>query len=274
MSEGVSDDDAAVADAMMGKRTKETTKDCYSWCIRDALLWFRIKRPDCLTADGSEFRIPIPIDALHEFFGHMCSVAHKLSKLPPGSSADPEDPDPPAFTTVNNYKSALLDLYKGQDITIPAETRSRLGQILDGYNKQLNELRRRGLVALTEGKRELSFSGFLMLAKKLCRRILLTDTWEAPWRLLCLCGHTFCSAGICSAGANRWREQVRPYSHIPRCDLKPKDHINHRRAKVVAQYLEQQVLKAEPRLLPEGVRQIRQLRPADNDRIFEVVYDR
>jgi hypothetical protein len=66
---------------------------------------------------------------------------------------------------------------------------------------------------------------------------------------------------------------VRPYSHIPRCDLKPKDHINHRRAKVVAQYLEQQVLKAEPRLLPEGVRQIRQLRPADNDRIFEVVYD-
>jgi hypothetical protein len=123
-----------------------------------------------LNADLSEFCLPIPDAALSDFFGYLCSCAHELSKLKDDEDPDPEDPDPAAYSSVALYRSALLDLYKIAEVPIPSSTRPMMKEILDGYEKLLNNLKRRGLFRITEGKRELQFSGFEMITKKFMKK--------------------------------------------------------------------------------------------------------
>jgi hypothetical protein len=66
----------------------------------------------------------------------------------------------------------LLDLYKipTPKVPIPDSTRAQMKEILDGYEKLLNDLKKRGLFRLTEGKRELQFSGYEMLCAKFMKK--------------------------------------------------------------------------------------------------------
>jgi hypothetical protein len=172
MAASAADSPAAVAQAMMDKRTVEETKIRYRSIVDDSLIWFRANRRDCLDASLSEFLLPIPDDALSDFFGFLCSRAHELSKLTDEEEPDPDDPEPAAFSSVGLYRSALLDLYKSRTpkIPIPASTRAQMKDILDGYEKLLNNLKKRGLFRVTEGKRELQFSGYDMLSKKFMKK--------------------------------------------------------------------------------------------------------
>eukprot|EP00601_Ochromonadales_sp_CCMP2298_P017230 CAMPEP_0173240928 /NCGR_PEP_ID=MMETSP1142-20121109/14067_1 /TAXON_ID=483371 /ORGANISM="non described non described, Strain CCMP2298" /LENGTH=331 /DNA_ID=CAMNT_0014172161 /DNA_START=147 /DNA_END=1140 /DNA_ORIENTATION=+ len=166
------DTPSAVAAAMRDKRTVAETKSRYKNIVKDSIAWFKLHRPRCLNAELTEFILPIPDDALSDFFGFLCSCAHERSKLKAEEEPDPGDLEPAAYSSVALYRSALLDLYKipTPKVPIPDSTRAQMKEILDGYEKLLNDLKKRGLFRLTEGKRELQFSGYEMLCAKFMKK--------------------------------------------------------------------------------------------------------
>jgi hypothetical protein len=164
------DADSAAAVAMGAAVTEKNTKDRYRSCVADALIWFREKRPNCLNQNNTAFTIPIPVDALIKFFGHLCSIAHERSKMGDDEELDPEDVEPPPLSSVSLYRSALFDLYRGADVPVPPATTLQVKKILDGYKKLINNLRKRGLAPLSEGKRDLQFGGYCMMSKKFMKK--------------------------------------------------------------------------------------------------------
>jgi hypothetical protein len=159
---GSEDADSAAAAAMGDARTEINTKNRYRSCVVDSMIWFQAKRPDCLNTQQTEFVIPIPVDALIKFFGHLCSPAHQRSAMREGEKLGDDDVEPPPYSSVSLYRSAIFDLWKQLKIPVPADTTLQLKRILDGYEKVLNNLRRRGLAKITEGKKDLGFDGYRM----------------------------------------------------------------------------------------------------------------
>jgi hypothetical protein len=119
-----------------------------------------------LNTQQTEFVIPIPVDALIKFFGHLCSIAHQRSALREGEELGDDDVESPPYSSVSLYRSAIFDLWKQLKIPVPADTTLQQKRILDGYEKVLNNLRRRGLAKITEGKKDLGFDGYRMLSEK------------------------------------------------------------------------------------------------------------
>eukprot|EP00644_Phytophthora_capsici_P008981 jgi/Phyca11/68153/gw1.6.559.1 len=97
-------------------------------------VWLASHYPETIDSD-ERIRIPLPKDAVLGFFGHICSPAHVCDR----DSVDSKNPQ--------------LDM--------------ELRRVLEGYEKVINNLKKRGLMKINEGKRQLKVSGFELLALKL-----------------------------------------------------------------------------------------------------------
>lgn len=159
-----------IAENLQSKRTSAGTKGTYGSKVKKAIEWFKEHRPHCLSSQKTEFVLPIPCKELKEFFGHLCSAAHEREKLKSAEEITAEMEDPSSSSTVVGYRSAIMDLYRTAKIEMDATTKLELGMLLDGYDKLLTSLKRRGLMKISEGKRPISGSGYSMLAEKFMKR--------------------------------------------------------------------------------------------------------
>ncbi|POM65723.1 Hypothetical protein PHPALM_18522 [Phytophthora palmivora] len=76
------------------------------------------------------------------FFGHICSTAHARDR--------------------DN-----LDSNEAPTVPLSAACVGGLRRVLEGYEKVINNLKKRCLVKINEGKRQLKASGYELLAEKL-----------------------------------------------------------------------------------------------------------
>ncbi|KAE8960226.1 hypothetical protein PF011_g30165, partial [Phytophthora fragariae] len=77
------------------------------------------------------------------------------------------------------YRSALVDVYRAKLLEMDPQLDTELRRVLEGYEKVINSLKKRGLMKINEGKRQLKLSGFELLALKLMtiRPVKKGQTW-------------------------------------------------------------------------------------------------
>lgn len=157
-------DDAGIASAMADLRTKKNTKGRYQKCNEAATRWFAEHHPECLTPHG-QIDIPIPTAAAIEFLASHCRRGYERSKVKDGDEIPEGQLKPYAYSSLNNFCSALKDLYKQKNIAPTADLDSEISKLILGYQKLLNDLRKRGLFRITEGKQALTSTGYYMLSE-------------------------------------------------------------------------------------------------------------
>ncbi|EEY56557.1 uncharacterized protein PITG_10103 [Phytophthora infestans T30-4] len=96
--------------------------------------WLALHFPQTIDSITKKMLIPLPKEAILVFLGHICSPAH------------------------------MCDRDK-----VCAQDTSKLRRVLKGYEKVINDLKKRGLMKINEGKRQLKGSGFELLALKLMK---------------------------------------------------------------------------------------------------------
>jgi len=166
-----------VAAALQNKRTADSTKQTYKSRINQALIWFSAHAPQCLTTDKKAFKLDIPWKkGLEGFFSHLCAAAVLRDKLKSVEEITADMPDPLSVSTIVGYRSAFVDLYTTVKKEMPLNTKLELARTLDGYEKQITSLKRRGLMKISEGKRPISGSGYAMLAEKFMKRNVVRTT--------------------------------------------------------------------------------------------------
>ncbi|OWZ02720.1 hypothetical protein PHMEG_00025674 [Phytophthora megakarya] len=157
-----------VARTLQAKRLKITTRKTYSSKLNRLSEWLSLHYPDCVSREDERSKIKLPLEksVVLEFFGSICFVAAELDKL------DVNTGDlgvPLSSSCVKGYRSALVDLYKNEQRILNPDTDRELNILLEGYDKLINDLRKRGLMKISEGKQYLKSSGYSLLASTLMK---------------------------------------------------------------------------------------------------------
>ncbi|KAF1329778.1 hypothetical protein FI667_g5621, partial [Globisporangium splendens] len=144
-----------VAQKLTERRACPSMKQTYQRKVNVMTDWLRTHHRETLNDDLQAIRIPINKDAVLAFFGHICAPAWQCD----GNSTVGNDKLPMSASCVFGYRSAL--------------------STLDGYQKLLNDSKKRGLMKVKEGKRHLKSCGYSLLAIKLMQQT--PDSCSQTW---------------------------------------------------------------------------------------------
>ncbi|KAJ8561493.1 hypothetical protein ON010_g8188 [Phytophthora cinnamomi] len=73
---------------------------------------------------------------------------------------------PLSTSCVWGYRSALVDVYRSKLLELDPQLDTELRRVLEGYEKVINDLKKRGLLKINEGKHQLKANGYELLARK------------------------------------------------------------------------------------------------------------
>ena len=137
---------SSAAGALIDARVVSSTKRQYQ---------FKLKHIEHFvsTTYGQPLTIPLNLDVILNFFGWLTETKHK--------------DQPAAFSTVRQYKSALVWLYKEKKIIFPPEVHQGIETLLQGYKRKVSELKLAGKMPVFEGKHHLTYEGYRKLAESL-----------------------------------------------------------------------------------------------------------
>ena len=167
-------DAETIARNMANKKTKESTKKNYNSKINFMLEYLTEYAPEGMESDSNDVnsvKIPIDDDVLLKFFGYIMASAHARSKLKSRDDVPPGEDDPWSSSQISGFKSAIVALYSAENCKMNERVESQLKGMLDGYEKVINDLKKRGLMKIGEGKNPLPFQGYILLAKKLATAV-------------------------------------------------------------------------------------------------------
>lgn len=170
------EDGAEVAAQLKDMKTSKGTKQSYAGKMKAVIAWCEVNQPEALEPDKSKIKLPMSTPHLVSFFEHLCNDGVKRGALK--SSEDiTEDMDVPlSVSTVQGYRSAIVDRHNSVTPKLPFDADGELAQMLDGYEKLINQLKQRGLMNISEGKRPISGSGYGMIAEKFMKAKVDKDT--------------------------------------------------------------------------------------------------
>jgi hypothetical protein len=164
LAEGETNED--IAEQMKAKKTKKNTKDNYG-SKNKQLLAFVIKHKDDFATnetvlnDGVEsLRIPFDDEGavLKQFFGHIMASASSRNKLQTQSEIPVGEEDPWSVAQIKGFRSAIVSLYTDLNKQISREVDLEIGSMIDGYEKVIVDLKRRGLMKVDEGMYIVAYS--------------------------------------------------------------------------------------------------------------------
>ncbi|KAK1934611.1 hypothetical protein P3T76_011220 [Phytophthora citrophthora] len=158
-------DEADVMQSLQSKRTKTSTKKTYSSKITTLISWLKAHRPNTVDESSNAMCLPLPKDVIMAFFGHICSAAQACDQDNMASSV--ASSTPLAVSTVWGFRSALVDVYRKQNVLWDSKIDDALCSALEGYEKTINDLKKRGLMKVNEGKHQLTMSGFELVLLKM-----------------------------------------------------------------------------------------------------------
>jgi hypothetical protein len=144
-------DAAAIAANMAGKKTKENTKQQYSGKVNFLREYLKNEDPEALDEED-DISIPVNDDnVLVKFFGFIMASAYARDKLQSPDDIPEDEADPWSVSQINGYKSAIVSLYTAQDLKLSDKVDTKLKGMIDGYEKLITSLKKRGLMKIGEG---------------------------------------------------------------------------------------------------------------------------
>ena len=135
------------ADALIDARVVRGTKATYQGKIN------LIRQFYTEHLQHSDLTLPVQRDDIHSFFGWLIDSKHKDK--------------PAAFSTVRQYKSALVWYYKEQQLIMQPEINQGLETLLNGYKRKVSDYKLEGKMPVFEGKYHLTYDGYCLLAEAL-----------------------------------------------------------------------------------------------------------
>jgi len=148
------------------RRTTISTKNSYKNKIIMIKKWIAKHHSQFVVND--KLVLPLPENVILGYFGSLCAAGYSRNELSGPQSIDESaanEPYSPDYVT--GFRSALVDYYSKNGMTISDEFNNKWKGLLKGYEKICNDLRKRGLMQLQAGKRHLRRDGYLLLCKKL-----------------------------------------------------------------------------------------------------------
>lgn len=137
---------SSAADALIDARVVSGTKRSYQQKLKQINHFVS-------STYGRPLTVPLDLGVILNFFGWLTEVKHKDK--------------PAAFSTVRQYKSALVWLYKEEKTIFPADVNQGLETLLKGYKRKVGELKMAGKMPVFEGKHHLTYDGYRTLALSL-----------------------------------------------------------------------------------------------------------
>jgi len=156
---------ASAADALIDARVVRGTKANYQGKIN------LIKQFYSEHLHQDDLTLPVHRDDIHSFFGWLIDTKHKDK--------------PAAFSTVRQYKSALVWYYKEHELIMQPEINQGLETLLNGYKRRVSDYKLEGKMPVFEGKYHLTFDGYCLLACSLFKAELISQMLFG-WPLLVL----------------------------------------------------------------------------------------
>ncbi|KAF4150570.1 hypothetical protein GN958_ATG00232, partial [Phytophthora infestans] len=150
---------ASVAQSLQSKRTKISTKRTYHSKVNAMTAWLALHFPQTIDSITKKMLIPLPKEAILVFLIISVVLLTCVTAISLPLSA----------SCIWGYRSALVDVCRAQLIELDHLIDTELRRVLEGYEKVINDLKKRGLMKINEGKRQLKGSGFELLALKLMK---------------------------------------------------------------------------------------------------------
>ena len=150
---------AASTELVWGRRTADGTVSGYRNKLAHMVEFFsRQESFVLLTEDRRSIKVPIEDEDMNkvlEFFGYLASPAYERRQLSDPDEITNEMAEPYSDSTIDGYRSALLSLYKNsRPVLVPSDLiTASLTQFIVSYRNLINDLRQKGLVKLTQGKK-------------------------------------------------------------------------------------------------------------------------
>ncbi|KAI9985915.1 hypothetical protein PInf_024706 [Phytophthora infestans] len=129
---------ASVAQSLQSKRTKISTKRTYQSKVNAMTAWLALHFPQTIDSITKKMLIPLPKEAILDFFGHICSPPHMCDRDNMG--AQDASSLPLSASCIWGYRSALVDVYRAQLIELDPLIDTELRRVLEGYQKVINDL--------------------------------------------------------------------------------------------------------------------------------------
>lgn len=133
-------DHGDVANAMKAKRTSMGTKGNYNSKISHYIKWAERHTPLCIV--NNEVTLPMNKESVLSFFGHICSPAYERLNISDPLDVLEDADDPYSVSHIKGYRSAFVNLYTVQNMKIDDELNAEINQVLEGYAKTINELKK------------------------------------------------------------------------------------------------------------------------------------
>jgi hypothetical protein len=160
------EDSEAASSAVQGRRISGSTKANYQSKVVQLTDWYQIEHPSQI--ENGVLVLPLPEDTVIRFFTHKCMPAfNRMSLQSKKDLTEATLAEPFAPTTLTGYRSALVDLYRSKKLKLSDDLERELKALLSGYEKICNDLKKKGLMKLNPGKRELRRDGYILLCRKL-----------------------------------------------------------------------------------------------------------
>jgi hypothetical protein len=137
---------SSAADALIDARVVQGTKRQYQSKLNVISRFFA-------DSYGRTLTVPVELNAVLNFFGWLIEVKHKDK--------------PAAFSTVRQYKSALVWYYKEHKTVFQPEVNQGIETLLNGYKRKVSDHKLAGRMPVFEGKHHLTYDGYRRLAHSL-----------------------------------------------------------------------------------------------------------
>lgn len=191
------DDLQTAADNVIGKRVGKKSKANYNGKINTIKEFLATEYPNTLD-DANNIILPLERHIIEKLFGWL-STNTDLPKRKRGihrRDEDDEDDDDDvdgsmednifaersitiSVSTMGNYLSAIVYLYRQNRLILDAEVNSWCHDFITGYKNVVATKKSQGYMSITEGKAPLSFNGYQKISMFLVKLTpVLAFTWE------------------------------------------------------------------------------------------------
>jgi hypothetical protein len=154
---------AEVGEEIRNNHLKENTKQQYlskwntffKWISKQQAYRHLITNEERKEVDLANVTGPI----YTEFFGYICRKRNKN-----GETIEPVEYD--SYQNVSGYRSAITYIHKQRSIEFNKQGHKAISEFLGGYVRKRGDMKRAGVIPMTEGKLPLNFQSYKMLARK------------------------------------------------------------------------------------------------------------
>jgi hypothetical protein len=155
---------------IISKRVVKSTRSNYKSYVAKFTKWMIQKHPEMTQTVNEITSLKLPLandEAIIDFLADAQFVPNnnqnQTNKLV-------------AVSTMNGMRSAIIDLYKENKISLNESTTLLLKQFMSGYKRTVQEAKQKGELPVFEGKRNITYSGYKTLALQVLKRQQKADS--------------------------------------------------------------------------------------------------